>query len=116
MHHLAPSAILVFSLLAHSRAIGAWVRDRSRQRLNCAVLRELARTGGTVREEHRSAGGRSLVWELRLPQSRAVAAPGLRAARAERVHRPRRRRPSCGAATVRLSGNHADPGEAGGGR
>ncbi len=74
VHHLAPGVTVVFSLLAHRRMIGHWVRDRSRQRLNCAVLRELAHTGGTIREEHRSRGG-TLVWEVKLPPNKPVPDP-----------------------------------------
>lgn len=113
MHHLAPGVILVFSLLAHRRVIEHWVRDRSRQRLNCAVLRELARTGGTIREEHRSRGG-SLVWEVKLPHSRPAPARRSQTARAERVQPARPA--ACGAGATRPSRSRAGAGEPGSGR
>ncbi|MEU8577274.1 hypothetical protein [Streptomyces asoensis] len=124
MHRLAPSAILVVGLLAHTRAICLWVRDRSRQRLHCAVLRELARSGGTVREEHRSRAGSVLIWELHLPQDRTDGCEPARSPRRIPAPRPpRRRRCGTGSATplrgtprpstVRDAGT---AGEAGGGR
>jgi hypothetical protein len=114
VHQLAQSAALVISLLAHSRTITLWVRDRSRQRLNCSVLRELARTGGTVREERRTRTGTLLTWELRLPERRTEPDPPATALRGTaRSERPRHRR--C-AVTVRAAGRPSRTGGAGGGR
>lgn len=124
VHHLAPSAILVVSLLVHTRAICLWVRDRSRQRLNCAVLRELARTGGTVREEHRSRSGSVLVWELQLPDNRGDVGRAPHAhGRIPASRPPRLRRCAAGPGTSSRAaprpsavGDAGFVGEAGGGR
>ncbi|WP_193241386.1 hypothetical protein [Streptomyces phaeolivaceus] len=113
MHHLAPGALLAISLLTHTRMIALWVRDRSRQRLNRAVLRELARTGGTVREERRTRGGTLLIWELRLPENRGETAQRSPAVRRPHAHRPRRR--PCGSGT-RVANRSSGTVEAGGGR
>ncbi|WP_167450100.1 hypothetical protein [Streptomyces hyaluromycini] len=113
MHQLAQSAVLAIGTLAHARTIARWVRDRSRERLHRSVLRELARTGGTVREEHRGRGGTVLIWELQLPERRVEPERSPMAARtAARTHRPRRRR--CTA--VPAAGRSSRTGGAGGGQ
>ncbi|MFG2954123.1 hypothetical protein ACGF5O_10370 [Streptomyces sp. NPDC048291] len=113
MHQLAQSAVLAVSTLAHARTIARWVRDRSRERFHCSVLRELARTGGTVREEHRGRGGTVLIWELQLPEQRIEPERRPMAPRtAARAQRPRGRR--CTA--VPAAGRSSRTGGAGGGR
>jgi hypothetical protein len=58
-HRLAGE--IVFCVPAAFAVVGCWVRDRSRERLHCSIVKAL-RNGGTVTEKH---GGSN--WQITIP-------------------------------------------------